>query len=79
MKLRNALGLLSCVLSVVLFGSAAHAASTITGTTTLTYQAAAGINNNLSVTVSGSNFLFTDSGDSITFNSVTTAAAGDGR
>ncbi len=59
------------MLSVVLFGSAAHAAST-TGTTTLTYQAA-GISN-LSVTVSGSNFLFTDSGDSITFNSVTTAA-----
>ncbi|HZZ80061.1 MAG TPA: autotransporter-associated beta strand repeat-containing protein, partial [Gemmataceae bacterium] len=42
------------------------APATLAGTTTLTYTAGSGINNNLSVTISGSNFVFTDSAETIT-------------
>ncbi|HLX61163.1 MAG TPA: C25 family cysteine peptidase [Planctomycetota bacterium] len=65
MKHRSAL---SCVVLAVLIASFGRAvqAATITGTTTLTYAAGAGVNNNLSVTIVTGNFVFNDTGETIT-------------
>ena len=52
--------------------------ATITGTTTLTYTAATGINNNLSVTISGANFVFNDPAETSGITTSITGSSGSG-
>ncbi|MEI6234807.1 MAG: autotransporter-associated beta strand repeat-containing protein, partial [Planctomycetota bacterium] len=69
-----------CLKTVVLLFSIVSSANalgaTLAGTTTVTYTAGAGINNSLTVSVSGANFVFADSAETITTS--ITGASGSG-